>query len=338
MLADDALKIENVIMHFRIIGINDSGQAVDIEILIKQLEKLGHSVDVVSVRISSFWRKILNNSHMLRWLPITHDVNIFLERPRIEWIYSAKISILIPNPEWMHPNGIKLLPKIDQIWCKTRHAAEIFEEMGREAKYLGFTSLVQPFMHAYSEPRNWRGFLHIGGKSELKGTLALMREWRKHPGWPQLVVLSQIDGCHELADGINNIKLIKQRVSLDEVGRLRAVNGIHIQMSETEGYGHVISESMAVGAVVVTLDAAPMNELITSNNGILVSANLVGSRDLANRYTLNGIDFEKKIEILLAMNISDLEQLAIRCKNDYEKLQRKFEVVFANFVAQLIPN
>ncbi|GMF20855.1 unnamed protein product [Phytophthora lilii] len=43
--------------------------------------------------------------------------------------------------------------------------------------------------------------------------------------------------------------------------------------SRTEGYGHYINQGRASGAVIVTTDAAPMNELITSRKmGVLVQA------------------------------------------------------------------
>ena len=44
----------------------------------------------------------------------------------------------------------------------------------------------------------------------------------------------------------------------------------HICPSLCEGFGHYISEGLSCGAVVITNNCAPMNELVNCNNGILI--------------------------------------------------------------------
>ncbi len=49
--------------------------------------------------------------------------------------------------------------------------------------------------------------------------------------------------------------------------------------SSTEGYGHYINEGRSVGGIIITLDAPPMNELVSSDNGILIPPrSIVNSR------------------------------------------------------------
>jgi len=54
--------------------------------------------------------------------------------------------------------------------------------------------------------------------------------------------------------------------------RLQTLAAVHVCPSMVEGWGHYIDEGRRTGAVVITLDAAPMNELIDASCGVLVPA------------------------------------------------------------------
>ena len=49
-----------------------------------------------------------------------------------------------------------------------------------------------------------------------------------------------------------------------------SAHGIHLCTSQTEGFGHYINEARAIGALILALDAPPMNELIDADCGILI--------------------------------------------------------------------
>ena len=81
---------------------------------------------------------------------------------------------------------------------------------------------------------------------------------------------------HRRARGLGglppNVLLIDRY--LNEVRRqhLQATHGIHVCPSESEGYGHTIAEGMALGAVVVTTNTPPIDELVGRDRGYLVAA------------------------------------------------------------------
>ena len=61
----------------------------------------------------------------------------------------------------------------------------------------------------------------------------------------------------------SNVTIVRQKMPLPELRRLMATTGIHVCPSACEGFGHSINEARSLGAVVVTTDAPPMNELVT---------------------------------------------------------------------------
>jgi glycosyltransferase involved in cell wall biosynthesis len=69
---------------------------------------------------------------------------------------------------------------------------------------------------------------------------------------------------------------------LIDAPRLRDMQGsafMHVCPSVREGFGHYINEGRAVGALVVTTDHPPMNELVQPQTGLLVPTEFTKSED-----------------------------------------------------------
>lgn len=81
---------------------------------------------------------------------------------------------------------------------------------------------------------------------------------------------------HNLIDRVqtaSNIRLINTQVEPIAFGKMIAEAAFFLCPSVMEGYGHYINQARASGGVVVTTDAPPMNELITSPDmGVFVDA------------------------------------------------------------------
>ena len=181
------------------------------------------------------------------------DVNLFLETVVPSVFSAAPENWVMPNPEWWSDAYQQALPKLTRVLCKTRHAYDLFRELaGDRVCYVGFMSrdLYQPDVER--KPR----FLHLAGNSQIKNTEAILKAWKKLPY--RLTVVSP--HFHQEASKLRHVKAY-DRVSEEKLRQLMNSRQFHLCPSKYEGFGHYIHEALGVGAVVVTSDAPPMNEL-----------------------------------------------------------------------------
>ncbi|KAJ8524789.1 hypothetical protein ON010_g16327 [Phytophthora cinnamomi] len=103
--------------------------------------------------------------------------------------------------------------------------------------------------------------------------------WLSHPNFPplDLYVHENIYGEKFQAtydDAIleaPNVNLIRKRMDAVGFGQVLAETSFFLCPSTQEGYGHYIDQARASGGVIITTDAHPMNELISSKDmGVLV--------------------------------------------------------------------
>ena len=69
-----------------------------------------------------------------------------------------------------------------------------------------------------------------------------------------------------------NVHVYGTEVTPYELRALQNTIGLHIYPSARAGFGHLINEGRAASALVVTTDVAPLNELITEQTGVLITA------------------------------------------------------------------
>lgn len=182
------------------------------------------------------------------------DLNIFLEVCEPVFFKYAPRQWLIPNAEWWFPTNNQHLPKFERILCKTHDALRIFREsLCTSAEYLGFIA------EDHYRPeiiRDFR-FYHNPGQSIVRNTDAIINAWDHFKIPFHLTILSEVHDAGRNA--IPNVTFIG-RVSNEELITLQNSHLFHLCISEYEGYGQALHESLGVGAVVITTDAPPMNE------------------------------------------------------------------------------
>ena len=287
-------------MHCQLIGRdNGAGLSRDMHLLVDALQRGGTETE---------WRGLPRRGRTAEWMTRVQlfarrpafDVNVMLERIRPEFLPAARHNVLIPNPEYFRTQDRAALSTMDMVWTKTRHAERLFAPLGVPTHHIGFIS---PDRFVANVPRE-HSFFHGPGRSNNKGTRALLALWAKHPEWPTLTLVwrrKRID----VSSLPPNVTLIREHLDDEAYRRLQNTHRFHLCPSETEGYGHYLVEAMSCLGVVVTLDAAPMNELVTAERGILVPATPKGEQDLATLYGFEEAAMTAAIERCIAMSESE---------------------------------
>lgn len=300
---------------------NGAGLSRDLSLLAQNLLQVGMAVETTALPHRGRLAEWVTQWRLLGRAP-AFDINIMLERIRPEFQRSARRNVLIPNPEYFRPRDRAALRRIDAAWVKTRHAERLFRALGVPVRYIGFASM--DCMRT-DIPRQ-TGFFHGPGRSNNKGTQALLKLWAEHPQWPTLTVIwrrKQTRHAEPMPQAAN-IRLIREHLDDDAYRRLQNTYRFHLCPSQTEGYGHYMVEAMSCAAVVITLDAEPMHELIASGRGILVPAQRCGQQDLADLYGFGAKDMTMAIERCIAMSDAEAKAIGSAARRWYDEEIRAF--------------
>jgi glycosyltransferase involved in cell wall biosynthesis len=235
------------------------------------------------------------------------------------WRHKARVHFLIPNQERFPKRLTAKLVKIDQVLCKSRHAAGIFGELHPKVDFMGFTS--QDRMLAEHQP-DYARFFHLAGRSTLKNTELLVELWRKHPEWPRLTLVQHPDNAPSSVPG--NVDLINRYLADAELRALQNDHGIHLCPSLSEGWGHYIVEAMSCRAVTLTTDAPPMHELVEPDRGVLVSYSRSEPRHLGKNFFADPAALEAAILSLISMPMDEKRQLGNAARRWFEMNQLDF--------------
>ncbi|KAJ0401729.1 hypothetical protein P43SY_003050 [Pythium insidiosum] len=202
---------------------------------------------------------------------------------------ATKPLYLMPNIE-MFELQAKHYERADVVLCKTAicaryvtlwYAQQLPER--RNATVLFTRHTTTHVAHSIAAVKSWTepSFIHVGGSSSQKGTARVLRCWLSRPDLPTIDVfvskhnykrLFAEEFDHELQSGHDNVRLHVGQLDAASFGRHIAEASVFLCPSYMEGYGHYINQARAAGGLIVTTNAAPMNELVTPSSGVLVDA------------------------------------------------------------------
>ncbi|MEP7041506.1 MAG: glycosyltransferase [Dokdonella sp.] len=318
---------------------NGAGLSQDIGILARALNDAGADVSISALgdsRAHNLARNFRLHTSLLRrrWRdgPARgrFDVNLVLQHVPVKYLDLAHRNALIPNPEWFPREYQRHLPAIDRVLTKTRHAEAIFGALDCRTEFINFTSVDRLVAEIPKEPT----FLHVAGRSSLKGTQPLIELWRRRPQWPLLTVVQREKLC--LPDpSQRNLRFLTHYLADNELRELQNRNAFHLCPSETEGFGHYLVEGLGVGAIVLATDAPPMNEIVTAERGILVPYRSTATQDLATTYKVDQDALEVGVERMLALSVSERAALSDRARAWYEQNDREFRGRLVDVVERL---
>ncbi len=262
-------------------------------------------------------------------------VFIHMEEVQSKLVWAAQKNYLIPNQDWFRSHTEKATLSNDKIilLCKTLDAIRAFSDIKDRTHYLGFTSLDR---HQSNIEKSFDKYLHLAGKSEKKGTLSVINAWKKHPEWPTLTLQTTVPSHIESAQDVPNIHLITTNQSGQELLKLMNSHGIHLCVSEMEGFGHYIVEALSTGAIVVSTDGAPMNELVTPSSGYLVNCVETEQHYRAKGFTISEPEFEKVIHSIIDMTYDGLLTMSAQSRQRYLEITSNFEGNVQDYFAKNI--
>lgn len=291
--------------------VNSYGLVQDYEILADVL----HDADVKFELAKSHHRRLLDRLFGGK----EAECLLFLERIYPAWANASTRRWVVPNQERFPKRHLGFLKKNDVVFAKTRHAAEIFQREGAQTDLIGFTSKDRRRPGA---ARDWSRFLHVAGANTLKGTETILTLWAAHPEWPELTLIQKAANAPKQVPA--NVKLLSGYLSDEQLADLQNICGVHLCPSRSEGWGHYILEAMSVGAVVVTTDAPPMNEHITTESGILVGYSRTEPRHLGTNFFVDPVALERAIT--RAIDITEAEKVALgeAARSRYVEIDRGF--------------
>ena len=305
-----------------IVGRNNKyGLTRDAEILRLGLASIGIEAALFDIRKRTWMDRLRRRK--------VADLVIHLERVHPAWLAGALHHVLIPNQERFPKRHIRRLQRIDRVLAKTRHAEELFAGLGVDSAHLGFISLDR---YDPSVPKDWKRFFHLAGGSTLKGTEDILALWGSHPEWPELVLVQKHDNAPQSVP--TNVTLRGGYLTDGELKQLQNACGVHLCPSRSEGWGHNIVEALSCGALVVTTDAPPMNEHVTSDCGILVPTRHSEPRHLGRKYFVDYQALETVIERLVAESVDTARPIGKKARQRFEVLRQGFDTQIRAFFDQ----
>ena len=273
----------NVISHLE----NGAGLQRDWELLRAELERRGHEVHGIPFRGPLC-------------VPAPADVNVFLEVVVPSLLPCARLNWAVPNAEWWFKSWP--LDVWDRVLTKTWDATRIFRGLvGDRCEYLGWQARD---VYDASVPRQ-RAFLHVAGKSRSKNTPAVL-DGAKRAG----VKVTVIAQGHQA------------RVTDDELAQLQNAHTFCLLPSAYEGYGHSLHEAYGCGQVVLTTDAAPMNE---NGPAILIRPQHQRPHHRGVLHEVSGREVAKAIHRALALTEAEIATLSEQGRTAFAVQRAQFQ-------------
>ncbi len=245
---------------------------------------------------------------------------LFFENLPDGWMDLSGTKILIPNQEWMREGVIANIDRCDAIWCKTRYAERIFKDRNFNTTYIGFTS---EDIYMPEVEKDYSKFIHIAGHSHLKGTESILDLWKKNPRWPPLLVVTS-KGWWQRQYPLKNVIYRQTSLTDKELHVAMNTHGIHLCTSEAEGFGHHISEALSSKALVITTDAAPMNEIVLPKTGLLTKAHHYQNMGFGERFLVDQGDLEKQILQAIQMDTTEKKAISQLAREVFKQRQAEF--------------
>lgn len=247
------------------------------------------------------------------------EINVFFEILNPSLFTYAAINIWIPNPEWTYSSWEPYFSQIDQIWCKTHHAVDIFNKFGANAKYIGWTSIAK----GVAEKKNFSKAIVLAGKNifrhpQIVINSYLLTEEKDRPKLPDLHVVFDDSRMNVILppELESKVKLYPKTLKEKEYNELLQECGLAICVSSGEGFGHAINEAASTGCVLMMSDIPAFKEF--EYEGLYVPRNKeIPSDRIDPLYNFRGPDIIQMFDKYVAMSFKEKKALSIKNSEIY---------------------
>ena len=226
---------------------NAYGLSNDAKLLVKYLDQVLFLGKDIKIKVRAVNTNSFDTTNV--------DINFFLEVMNPLLFHTAKVNVLIPNQEWFYDHWTPYLDNIDYIWCKSDTAYELFRDTGK-AVHIGWVS-EDKFK---CDVKKNNDFVHIAGSSIYKGTQRLIDHWQEQ--LPILHVYYNKNRLNIKEKQQSNIKYHSKYISDEDMTQVMNTYRFHLCLSECEGFGHYIYESLGCKNIVFTTDTLPISNTI----------------------------------------------------------------------------
>ena len=249
----------------------------------------------------------------------TDEEHAIVEEISDQWLPFARVNCLMPHQEWLSEGSRALLSRLDVVLSKTHFAERLFAELGLRSIYTGFTTLDR---YNPGIRKDFGACIHVAGSSLQKGSMAVNRTWLDNPSFPTLEMYWYEPSARPI--GASNIRLERGFLRERVIHEAQNHCGIHLCPSEAEGYGHYLAEAMSCGALVVSTDAPPMNELVTNERGVLVGYDRVAPQAVGTNFYVDEQKFADGMRGIFAMRIEERKRLGEAARSWFVENDRAF--------------
>jgi hypothetical protein len=189
------------------------------------------------------------------------EINVFFEvlNPSL-FTYAAK-NVWIPNPEWAYKSWSTYLANIDEIWCKTHEAVEVFSKLHLNVKYIGWTSIAK----GIPEKKNFHKAVVVTGKNIFRHPQFIVDAYAstfESTSLPELHVI--YDGSRMKLDVPESLKGLvytySETLREKQYTEILQECGLAICVSGAEGFGHAVNEAASTGSVLLLNEIPPFKE------------------------------------------------------------------------------
>ncbi len=290
-------------------------------------------------------------------------VNLFVESTKPEFLNKAQYNWLLVNQEFV-VDSVQSLRLVDKVLCKSLHGCQQLQAIKTrynlpfELVFTSFRTEAFDSQELIVFPEKLSQFWHGAGKSPFKNTQVAVEAWNEMAvadnSLPTLFGSCRnsfegnfnLWGCFashlkhldrhayknrfvNLATGFLNLETYRDYVNQSK---------FYLATSAVEGFGHYLVEGLARGAVVITTDAPPMNELVEDGiNGFLVKHDgnqqlMVNGLSREFIYSISKEDLKAVTKKVLALSNEELAGISTAARQRYSQLELDFHHRFRRLI------